>query len=356
MRRFLSFSLFISLIAFTASLSPSPLWAKSAPKAKKPAAAASSSGFTPSEAAHPVFERDGSFGFCLGDFPMPDGRKLTIARSPRDEVNLGISIPKAGFQAGHKYDLTLSLDDAKIKTIRAVALGPDDLLLQLGADDSFRKPFQTSEILTLAASGNKIVFQLPPMKKTWGDLGACLKASKGKVNEAVRKAEEAMPETLKALLVTAGIQDIVPLSMEKIPPADRPADFVWEMDKGKVTGGVRERMAPEGKNLEALTGLHIDGLKKRCTGTFKADVGREQEVPGLKNRLAQVSCAMKDGDKEEKLFVAMYFYLTAKGRFTVFSFETDDANKQLAIDASKAVSNTLVDFARQAVQKQKEGQ
>ena len=292
----------------------------------------------------PVYELDGSFGFCIGDRTYEDGRKITIALSPQNQINLGFTIPGGGFKIGSKYDLSLSLDEQAGRSVRAGALDENTLLLQMGAAPAFKKKLEASKKASVGAGAKVVAFDLPPMQTLFKDLQACLKNSAGTKDERAAKAEQAMPDTLKALLVTAGFTDIVPLQMKDIPPEERPADFIWRT--GHVMAGIRERQAPEGKTLTDLIGLHMQGLKNKCVGSYKAEVAREQTIQTLHLRLAQASCGPKTGSQDKAVTVALLFYLTKAGGFTVFTHEATEAYKTEALAARDKLAEGLISLAQ----------
>ena len=307
-----------------------------------------------------MFEPDGKFGFCLADYALADGRKLTFAMSPTDEINLGVMVPKAGFVLGGHYDLSLTLTQAKaqgadtkdfMRSVRAVAIDENSLLLQMGNNPPFTKALTNSRDLSVTANGKTMLFALPAMPPVLDALKACNKESRQKTNRVAANIEKAMPETLKALLVAAGLKDIAPLRMDDIPIDQRPADFIWKT--GNVIGGVRERLAPKDKSLTELVGLHIQGLKKKCTVAFKTEVNREEEAPGLKLRTAEADCRMKglNGEKDKDMTAVILFYLTAAGRFTEFTHEGSAADKAEAISVRDALKRTIVQLAEETGKK-----
>ena len=300
----------------------------------------------------PVFEANGAFGFCLSESALSDGRKLTIALSPTDEINLGLTIPGGGFTLGAHYDLAVTPDHGKERSVRAVAIDANSLLLQMGNSPPFTKALMDSKNLGVAGGGKSMVFALPAMSTTFDALKRCISDNKNKIDQRAAEAEKIMPETLKALLVAAGLKDIVPLRMDNLPPEQRPADFIWRT--GKILGGVRERIAPKDKSLTELVGLHIQGLKNKCAGTFKAEINREETAPGLQLRTAEAECRMKkteEGSGEKNVEVALLFYLTAANRFTVFTHESDSANKAEATAAREALRRTIVSLAQEMKEK-----
>ncbi|GEM_PF-934581 len=310
-------------------------------------------------APRPVFDTDGSFGFCLVDYVYPDNRKLTVARSPADEVNLGLTIPNANFSLGSHYDLAITLMPEKGKepgaerAIRATAIHENALLLQMGANPAFIKALTSSKSLHVTGGGKKMDFPTPGIGFAYNALRKCLDANQGKKDPGAAMTEQALPETLKAVLIAAGLKDIVPLRLDDIPTAQRPADFIWQT--GALTGGVRERLAPPGKTLTDLIGLHIQGLKRKCKGAFNADVGREVAVAGLTLRPVDVECHVKGPEDEKNIIVAIVFFVNPANRFTVFTHEGDGANKAEAIAARDAIQRTLIQLAKQVETKQASG-
>jgi hypothetical protein len=307
----------------------------------------------PSTEAHPVFEPDGRFGFCLSSYTYSDGRKMTVAQSPENQLNLGLTIPDAHFEVGARYDITLTLGSQDGRKIRGQAIDDGTLLLQMGASPKFRKQLVAAQTLSVGTTSKTLVFALPAMNPLFDSLKACLKQNKGQKNEAVAQSENALPETLKALLITAGFTDIIPMSMEGIPAEERPADYIWKT--GSVLAGIRERKAPEGKSLADLIGIYMGGLKDQCPGTFKVDIEREQKEGGLTLRLASAVCAPKtdkkadkkdDKDKDPTVTVALLFYLTPHGGFTVFTHEGQNEGKTEALAARDKMAKAILSLAK----------
>lgn len=317
--------------------------ASKTPKSAQPQQTAKQASGSSIPAARPVYEPDGSFGFCIADQTYPDDKKLTVAYSPENQINLGVYIPKGGFKIGSKYDLTLVLDEEEGRKVRAEALDEETLLLQMGSNPTFRKKFSAAKNMKVGSSVNMVPFALPPMDKMLEGLKKCIAEKAGTKNEQTAKLEHALPETLKSLLLTAGFTDIMPLLMDDIPRAERPADFMWRT--GNLMAGVRERVAPEGKSLSELVGLHIKGLKEKCDGSFRAEIGREQTVQELRLRLVEASCTPKGESKDKAVMVAMVSYLTNKGVFTVFTHEGLIENKQEALAARDKLGKTLLSLA-----------
>jgi len=78
---------------------------------------------------------------------------------------------------------------------------------------------------------------------------------------------------------------------------------------GSLIGGLRERVVPADKDLEELVGLHIDGLKKKCTGAFKTEIGREETVAGSSSGRSRSSVRLKAAEGEKSHAVVAAFCL-----------------------------------------------
>jgi hypothetical protein len=321
----------------------------------------------------PVLKSNGDFGFCLAEHPYADGRKLTIALSPMDEINLGLVIPNAGFEAKKPYDLTITLKPAAeeaeaqdfVRAVRAMAMDENSLLFQMSTSAPFKKALKASNVLNVQAGGKSLDFALPAMPAALENLKACNKqhghitaSSKAAETQPPKTADTPspktanaadgnMPEALKALLFEAGVKDLTLLRTDKIPEDQRPADIVWKT--GNLIGGLRERIVPADKTLDELIGLHLEGLKKKCSGEFKANIGREEEAYGLKMRAVNVECRMITAStgKNDIIMGALLFYLTPARRFTFFTHETGANDKAAAITVRDGIRNVLIKLAKQ---------
>lgn len=334
--------LLTTLLISTCLASP----AFAATKAKKTTPPASSTErVAASTTARPVYETDGSFGFCLTDSTYPDGRKLTIAYSPNKQINIGVTIPEGKFTPGSRYDLTLGLDKNEPRKVRAETLDDETLLLQMGSNLAFRKKLAAAKTLNIGSPSNTVSFDLPAMQPRIKDLEDCIKTKASTKDERAAKAEHLMPETLKALLLTAGFSSIVPLDMDRVPENERPADFMWKT--GAILSGVWERLVPDDKSLSDMVGIHIQGLKKHCPGRFNAQIGREKTANELTLRTAEVTCAPADAPQSDKaVSVALLFYLTKAQAFTVFTFEGASDQSKEARAARDQLATALLTLAK----------
>lgn len=301
----------------------------------------------PEPSIHPIFEASGAFDYCIGEQPYADGRRFTIALSPKKEVNLGLSIPKAGFKKGAHYDIALRLDEASPRMIRARALDDETLLLQMGGNVSFLDSLQGARLLSAGSGKKEIPFALPKMEAFLKTLEACVTDNRDKRYEqaaAQQSLPEEIPDSVKNLLASAGVRPISPLSTKDIPPENRPADYLWQT--GNILGGIRERNAPTGSSLFDMIGLHMQGLKKKCPGSFKAEVEREQTAPGLQLRVAEASCTPPRGKGNSAILVGLVFYMMDDGMFTVVTHEGFEKEKKAIFSARDGIARAMLEAAQ----------
>ncbi len=320
-----------------------------------------------------VTENDGTIAFCIAEKTFADGRALTVAHSPVGQINLGFTIPDAGFKPGGRYDLLLSLNAGAEQKVRAEALDTNALLIQMGANPAFRKSLAASSEAQIGTSAKKITFALPAMGELLIRLQACAEA-KGEADVVVsptepealppapvpvasdpepdikaakapqpsetppvpnKKVEQPkaapLPERMTALLKKAGLGDAEPLSLSHMTPDKRPADHVWRL--GEILGGVRERPVPGEKNLTDLIGLHMQGLRDKCAGKFKGEVARVQSTDKGRIQTAEAVCAPSEGMTGQAVYVEILFVLTPKNVFTIFTHEAPEPLKDQAIAA-----------------------
>jgi hypothetical protein len=293
---------------------------------------------------HPVYDHDGGFAYCVASLPMPNGRRLSIARSKSDETNLGVTIPKGGFKVGAQYDLDVALPPAAPRRFRAIAMESDSLLLQLGGNQLFFKNLLAAKTLEITGGANKLTFDLTAAHKTLAGLDACVakgktaapapkpeptpeKAGKGATAHAAKTdapSPALLPPNLRAILLEAGVDPLVPIDMRGLSDDQRPADFAWR--SGPLLGGVRERDVPKNKTLDDLTGLYLSGLKAKCQGTFASKIDRPVKIADLSFVTAEADCRMKIDGNERSIAAEILFYLTKAGRLTIFTHEGDAAD------------------------------
>ncbi|MDD3287645.1 MAG: hypothetical protein PHX43_01380 [Alphaproteobacteria bacterium] len=291
------------------------------------------------ETAIPVFGADGKFDFCAIEHDYPDKTGLTFAMNSANEINLGATIPNAGFIKNSNYNLKLGFDGADRKKIKALALRENTILLRMGADKSFVQKIETAKDLEIGGGGKTMSFSLASLHTAINSLNDCVKNNKDKINPETTS----LPESIKDLLTSAGLKDIVPLSMSGIPEDERPADFAWR--SGELLGGYRDIDVPADKDLTTLIGIHINGLKQKCHGSFKADVEKEIKASGMTMRTALASCKTE----KQPIVVSILYYLSSSHRLTIISHETASNNKKEAL----AIRDSLLTTVNKSAEKPK---
>lgn len=155
-------------------------------------------------------------------------------------------------KTGARYDLMVSLDQGSGRKVRAETLDEETLLLQMGSNAPFRKKLAAAKRVDIGSPSNTISL----MSQT----SLCVSKILNPVS-----LPNLRPRTKKRLRLktTPGatqshpddsrFTDIVPLSMEGIPEAERPADFMWKT--GDILSGVRERSVPTDKVCPTWSGF-----------------------------------------------------------------------------------------------------
>lgn len=290
----------------------------------------------------PVIGRDGKLAFCIAEQRHPGDRILTFGYSPKDNMYVSATIPKAGFKKKARYDFKLILDGGFNRKVRGVATSKDTVLVDMNARPAFKKALIGSSSLKLIAHKNTIAFDLSNMMRVISTLKKCIKYDPSKVpakNAApAQPSGSAFPRSLMKLLTDAGFKTVTPLSMENVPKDERPADYIWKTDE--ILGGVRSRKAPKDSTMTSLIGLHVKGLREKCKGKFSARIGRGEKVHGRDLRRATATCGPYEGKKGRAVSVALLFMLSQKGGFTVFTHEADIGKQDKAL----AVRDQLASF------------
>lgn len=285
-------------------------------------------GKTPAWNLRQGFDQNGRFSFCLMEKDYADGKKMIVAMNPKDELNLGFSIPKAGFVLGKHYDLAVGLPDGASRRVLGQALDENTVLLPFGADLKWRHALAHSRKLEIGAGngqGKNVSFVLAGIEPGFARLQKCLKDNAGHVDKRAAAVDHILPASLQALLVTAGFTDIEPVPLDTIPPEKRPADFAWKL--GPIMSGVRERQMPPGKSVDDLAHMHLAALKEKCTGAFRSMQTAPEHLPGLSLMTADAECDFPD----HPIFAAVLYYVTGDGKFTLFTNEGAIADKSEAI-------------------------
>ncbi len=333
-----------------------------AAKAKTPAKKTESKSEAKSDIAQPKDkwqigmikgEKD-EFNYCLMRAEFNNDLSLAIALSPKQEINLGIGVPKAGFTKDEKHQMNVSIGTAYAKDAVAIAANPELLLIPMHQDSALMDALRGGKMIALTGKEDSTKFALKNMPQALDGLKTCVDVGTGKKPMPQRPAEAPagkdgkkaaagkapqFPPSLKALLEKAGLKDLEILTIND--PGRAPVDFGWRTQG--LFGGMRERPVPAEATMDKMTELMEGGYKKQCTGAFSITKGEIENYSGIQMRTLNVGCDMK----EHKAYIALFIYLTDNHLFTMFMHEGDDTNKDAANKARDQVANLLRQIAKE---------
>lgn len=299
-------------------------------------------------------DEKGVFGYCVMSANFSNDLSLAIALSPKQEINIGIGVPNAGFAKDEKHPMNVSIDKAYSKDGVAIAANPELLLIPMRQDKELYAALRTGKAITLAGKEDATKFALKNTGKALEGLQTCVDVGTGKTkmppeaaaktgakNAATGKQPKAgqFPPSLKGLLVKAGLKD---LQLVNIPdPSKAPVDFGWKT--GGLFGGMRERPVPAEATIEKMTDVMEAGYKKQCSGKFNITKGAVENYSGVSIRTMGVGCEMK----EQKVYVSLLIYLTDNHLFTMFMHESDSYNTAEANKARDSIAVLIRQLAKE---------
>lgn len=297
----------------------------------------------------------GAFGYCLMRGVFNNDLSLAVALSPKQELNLGVGVPKAGFAKDEKHQMLVSIDKLFKKGAAAVAAEPELLIMPMGNDKNLVTALRKGKVLVLAGREDEARFSLSKISKALDGLKQCVDVGTGKIKPSEAKADAgdkkgkqgktgSFPQGLKDMLMKAGLSDleVVPIK----DPSKAPVDFAWRT--AGVFGGMRERKVPEEATIEKMTEILEKGYKGQCNGTFENTLGEIEDIGGIKMRKASISCQMK----EQHAYVSLFFYLTDTKIFSFFMHETNAEGKEKANTARDKIAAFIRELAKQEKPKQ----
>ncbi|MDX1921686.1 MAG: hypothetical protein SFW65_00965 [Alphaproteobacteria bacterium] len=295
----------------------------------------------------------GEFNYCLMRAEFNNDLSFAIALSPKQEINLGIGVPKAGFTKDEKHQMNVSIGSVYNKDAVAVAANPELLLIPMHEDSKLMDALRGGKMIALTGKEDSTKFALKNMPQALDGLKTCVdvgtgkkpmpqqpaEAPAGKDGKKAAAKEIKFPPSLKALLDKAGLKDLEILTIKD--PSRAPVDFGWKTQG--LFGGMRERPVPAEATMEKMTELMEGGYKKQCSGTFNVTKGEIENYSGIQMRTMNVGCEMK----EHNAYVALFIYLTDNHLFTMFMHEGDGTNKDAANKARDQVANLLRQIAKE---------
>lgn len=295
----------------------------------------------------------GNFGYCMMRAPYSSGLSLAVALSPKQEINLGIGVPKGGFGKEEKHQIIVGIDKIYKKGAVALAADPELLIMPMSADKDLMSALRKGKMLILTGREDESRFSLAGIGKALDGLKQCVDVGTGKIKapaappaqeakaEGKKPAPGSFPPALKNMLLKAGVKDLQVVAIKD--PSKAPVDFAWRTQG--VFGGMRERPVPAEATIEKMSEVIEKGYKSQCQGMFANKLGTVEDIGGVKMRTAEISCQMKEG----LAYVSLFFYLTDTHLFTLFLHETSGTNK----DKADAARDSIAAFIRQLAAKEK---
>ena len=271
----------------------------------------------------PVVTKDGAFAYCIAESRFDNGQSLVIARSRRDELNLGLGMPSAHLTRGAAWPVTVTVDDDFKRERQAVAADPDMLVIANGADSRLFEALTHGSTLSIRGPKDTIVFQLKGTGKAMPDLKSCVEQSRAGKPVAqlgsVAATPLQLPPALKQLLAEAGFKKIGLMAASAAPQGLGPAEYLWQA--GEVTAGMTDSRGERGRSLSDLGDAALERLRPRCSRGFTVREGESANLPGGGFRSVSVACTAGSGAASH---IAFLFELGRAGLFKQFFFEAAD--------------------------------
>ena len=288
--------------------------------------------------------------YCVQEARFSSGHLLIVGRTKTGEVNLALGIPGGGLPVGERWKVTVTADGAAPRDRQAVAASKGLLVIGMGFDTEFYDRLKRGKTLNLKSAADDIAFQLSGTAKALGELEKCAAGlpdpkQGGKVASGAPGGAGAppFPETLAAILGAAGLREVQTLAFPDVPADQRPADYAWRI--GRVLGGVRERIVPDGTSFDEVSTKYAQALRDRCRGAGSLSNGPIERHPGVALRSATVDCEGEGG--KGAVHVALVSYLSDANMFAVFFHEATPAHKAEADDIRDRLTAVFRRVARQ---------
>lgn len=294
--------------------------------------------------------REQGADYCVQEARFSSGHLLIVGRTKAGEVNLALGIPGGGLPVGERWKVTVTADGAAPRERQAVAASKGLLVVGMGFDTEFYDRLKRGKTLNLKSAADDVAFQLSGTSKALGELEKCAAGlpdpkQGGKVASGAPGGAGAppFPETLAAILGAAGLREVQTLAFPDVPADQRPADYAWRT--GRVLGGVRERIVPEGTSFDEVSTKYAQALRDRCKGAGSVNNGPIEHHPGVALRSATVDCEGEGG--KGAVHVALVSYLSDVHMFAVFFHESTPAHKAEADDIRDRLTAVFRRVARQ---------
>jgi hypothetical protein len=148
-----------------------------------------------------------------------------------------------------------------------------------------------------------------------------------------------LPDALVNLLSAAGMAGVVPVSLDRVPTDQRPANFAWRY--GDVFGGIKEISIIDDRDLAGLTTGYIEAVRNSCGGEFKSSFGAVEPLREISMRVGDASCTTG----ERKTEFRHVYYINKARIFTIFIHEGDATGAAMAGKARDALAGVIRQLA-----------
>ena len=287
----------------------------------------------------PMVTKDGGFAYCIAESRFDNGRSLTIARSRRGEINLGLGMPSAHLTKGDVWPVTLRVDGDYRRERKAVAADPGMLVIGGGSDGRLIDALTHGETLTIRGPSDTLAFRLKGTGTAMAELARCAEQNGGGKPAAplgsVAASPLQLPPLLKHLLADAGFKTIGLMHAAATPPGLEPPDYLWKA--GSVTAGMSELAS--NRSLPDLAAATLGRLRPHCAKAFTANEGETDTLPHATLRTLDATCTAAGGTTRHLAFL---FDLGNGGLLKAFFFQAPTA------DAASHDRNAVAAVLKQA--------
>jgi hypothetical protein len=275
-------------------------------------------------------------GYCLLDRVYEKDFRLQLALARDGAINLGLYIPRAGLGSGDSYPVVLQIDQNLRRKVIAEAKTENLLVMNLQKDPAFLTALSSGMQLIAIGELDHTSFALQGLAVGLNDLKICVNDLKAHALDYA--AAEVWPESLGALLRTAGLKAMTPLPLNDIPANQRPTDYAWRI--GKLVGGVREQLVQPNSKLPLIVKDYNAAFKNKCQGKFVEKSEPAIMAGSVQMQNGTIVCEMTD----RSIFVATIHTLTKDGVFTLYLHQGELTEARNAVKARDAIAKTLKSF------------
>ena len=266
---------------------------------------------------------DGAISHCVMDQAYDNRMHVTIARRRDGHMNIGITVPEAGYMAGAHYPVRLEPADGEGHDLVAATVTDDMLLIDLGPDDAFVAQIAAHQIFTAIGPMDRMDFPLPEAA-----------AMVERLDECAAQAGRALPPAIVELLQSAGLGDAVPIDLDALPDGAAFADFAWR--RGDISGGVRQRESRTEDDFGVVVRKQLRALQKQCRGTWRQVLQKTGQFGAARQQRGLLTCGGADGT-----VMAILFHRAGDGRFSIIAHAGDAGQRPVIAAATATIAKIL---------------